>query len=413
MSKTILVIGYVWPEPKSSAAGSHMLSLLKLFKSQNWRVVFATPAQKTDHMIDLSSIDIETHEILLNDSSFDGFVADLNPDYVMFDRFMMEEQFGWRVEQECPNALRILDTEDLQSLRFARQIALKENRSVNRSDFSSDLAKREVAAIFRSDLSLIISDYETEHLKRTYKVDEILIYHLPFMLEKEQLQNDGPAFNERNHFVTIGNFRHAPNWDSVLYLQEIWPHIRKQLPEAELHIYGSYPAKKATQLNNPKTGFLVKGWAEDALEVLRNARVCLSPLRFGAGIKGKLLDAMRTNTPSITTSIGAEGMHGELPWPGKVIDDLDGIVAAAVKLYQDETAWNQAVGSIKQLLVERYDGDKTGSQLIERITEIESDLDNHRLNNFTGEILKHHSHRSTKFMSKWIEEKNKNQSIIE
>lgn len=65
--------------------------------------------------------------------------------------------------------------------------------------------------------------------------------------------------------------------------------IRKQLPKAELHIYGAYPPPKATQLHQPKEGFLVKGWAEDAAEVVKHARVLLAPLPFGAGLKVSLL----------------------------------------------------------------------------------------------------------------------------
>ena len=110
---TLLVIGYVWPEPSSSAAGRHMMSLLRFFKRNKWQVVFASPAKTTDFMLDLSEEDIESVAIELNNSSFNRYIEQLQPDAVMFDRFMMEEQFGWRVAESCPNAIRILDTEDL------------------------------------------------------------------------------------------------------------------------------------------------------------------------------------------------------------------------------------------------------------------------------------------------------------
>ena len=101
---------------------------------------------------------------------------------------------------------------------------------------------------------------------------------------------------------------------------------------SELHIYGSYPPPKATALHNPKTGFHIKGWAKDAQEVMEQARVCVAPLRFGAGIKGKLLDAMKLQTPNVTSVIGSEGMlpQGELQWPGAVADDIDEFVEQAV-----------------------------------------------------------------------------------
>ena len=408
MSVKVLVIGYVWPEPKSSAAGSHMLSLLRLFKQQNWQVTFATPAQKTEHMIDLSLEEIETAEIQLNDSSFDDWVSKLQPDIVMFDRFMMEEQFGWRVEQACPQALRILDTEDLQSLRNARHKAIKQDLKFEISDLlSSDLAKREIAAIYRSDLSLIISDYEITLLQNHFQISDSHIHHLPFMLDLKKLDSDSPDFEQRNHFVTIGNFRHEPNWDGVLYLQSIWPLIRKELPETECHIYGSYPPKKATQLNNPKNGFLVKGWAEDVNEVMRNARVCLSPLRFGAGIKGKFIDAMQCGTPIVTTDIGAEGMTGDLPWPGLIANDVESIARNAVELYQNKNLWNKSQQAIQPLLKDRYDGEKLGKELIAKISLLQNNLTQHRQQNFIGAMLNHHTMKSTQYMSKWIEAKNK------
>jgi len=404
--KKILVIGYVWPEPNSSAAGSHMMSILRLYKQQNWQVEFATPSQPTEHMIDLASEGISSQSITLNCDSFDTYITDYQPDIVMFDRFMMEEQFGWRVEKNFPKALKILDTEDLQCLRHARHQAYKAERELTREDLFSDIAKREIAAILRSDISLIISSYEMELLVNTFKVDDSLLYHLPFMVDLGKCPSKTLCFSERKHFMTIGNFRHAPNWDAVLYLQKIWPLIKKRIPEAQLHIYGSYPPPKATALHNPKTGFLIKGWAENALTVMEESRICLAPIRFGAGIKGKLLDAMIMQTPSITTSIGSEGMHDQEPWPGVITDDMSEFVEAAVRLYNNEEEWLTAQQNAVSLLAARYNSHLLGPQLISKITETEKNLVQHRLNNFTGAMLKHHSMTSTKYMSQWIAAKN-------
>ncbi|RJG40282.1 glycosyltransferase [Motilimonas pumila] len=404
----VLVIGYVWPEPNSSAAGSHMMSLLRLFKAQQWSVTFASPAQTTEHMQDLNAEGIEVVNIALNCSSFDDFIAELQPELVMFDRFMMEEQFAWRVEKVCPDAMRLLDTEDLQCLRQGRHQALKQQRPFEPlQDLSSDIAKREIAAIYRSDLSLIISDYEMQLLQRHFAMPATLLHHLPFMLDASSLQGNSLSFDERQHFVTIGNFRHAPNWDCVLWLSQLWPAIRKQLPHAEMHIYGSYPPPKATALSNPKTGFLVKGWADDAQQVLASAKICLAPLRFGAGIKGKLIDAMQTQTPSITTSIGSEGMMAQDNWPGLIAANEHEIVTAAVALYQDADLWQKKQLRCHELIKQAYHGEWLGAALIERIKRLRSQLATHRQQNFTGAMLRHHSMKSTQYMSQWIELKNK------
>jgi len=407
--KKVLAIGYVWPEPNSSAAGSHMMSLLRLFKRQGWSVEFATPAQETEHMIDLSEEGITSQSIQLNCDSFDQYIEELQPDVVMFDRFMMEEQFGWRVEKVCPNAFKLLDTEDLQFLRNARHEAVKKETELTKAHLYSDLAKREIAAILRCDLSLIISSYEMKLLQSEFNIDQKLLHHLPFMVDLNALPESTKSFEERKHFMTIGNFRHAPNWDAVLQLQKIWPKIRKQLPDTELHIYGSYPPPKATALHNPKTGFHIKGWAKDAQEVMEQARVCVAPLRFGAGIKGKLLDAMKLQTPNVTSEIGSEGMlpQGELQWPGAVADDIDEFVEAAVALYKDEEKWLKAQSQCHSILEAHYEQNQLGDTLIERLTALESELESHRLDNFFGSMLKHHSMASTKYMSQWIAEKNK------
>ncbi|MFT5705559.1 MAG: glycosyltransferase involved in cell wall biosynthesis [Shewanella sp.] len=402
----VLVIGYVWPEPDSSAAGTHMMSLLKLYRQQGWQVEFATPAAPSDHMTDLASEGMTSKHITLNCDSFDCYLLEFTPDIVMFDRFMMEEQFGWRVEKHCPNALKILDTEDLQCLRHARHQAHKSERTLTQTDLYSDLAKREIAAILRCDISLIISSFEMALLQSQFNIDPSLLHHLPFMVDLNQCQTETKDHSQRQHFMTIGNFRHAPNWDAVLYLQKIWPLIRKQLPQAELHIYGSYPPPKATALNNPKTGFLIKGWADDAYQVMEQSRVCLAPIRFGAGIKGKLLTAMIMQTPSVTTSLGSEGMHQDEPWPGHVTDDIEAFVQAAVDLYTQEPLWLEAQQHAAALLTARYDGQILGQQWMGKLSHTLAHLEEHRLNNFTGAMLKHHSMASTQYMSQWIAAKN-------
>ena len=405
----VLIIAYVWPEPDSSAAGGRMMQLIGFFQRQGWPVTFASPAVDSTHMPDIAALGVRKVGIELNNASFDRFIHGLAPDLVLFDRFMMEEQFGWRVEQQCPRALRVIDTEDLHCLRDARHRALKAGRPMTTADLFSDLAKREVAAILRCDLALMISDVEIGLLTERFGVAPALLHHVPFMLDPVVADNAGwPSFAERRHFISIGNFRHAPNWDAVLQLREdIWPRIRAHLPDAQLHVYGAYPPPKASQLHQPRRGFHVLGWAEDAGQVMRQARVCLAPLRFGAGIKGKLVDAMRCGTPSVTTSIGAEAMHGDLPWGGAIEDQPEAFAAAAVALYEDEAAWHDAQARGLQILNRFYNRSRHEQALLARLEQLRVSLDEHRLANFTGAMLRHHSMKSTQYMAQWIEAKNK------
>ena len=411
IKNSVLIIGTVWPQPNSTAAGNRMLQIIEQFQLQNWDVIFACSAAKSEFMIDLKALNVATETIKLNDSSFDDFVIKLNPSVVVFDRFMIEEQFGWRVAENCPSCLRILDTEDLHFVRNVRFENYKKGKIASESDYlKSEITKREIASIYRCDIALIISETEIELLTTTFKIDPQLLHYLPFLLN-EISENDFPnfpPFEARNHFITIGNFRHEPNWNAVLYLKEtIWPLIRKQLPKAEMHVYGSYVTAKATQFHNVSDGFLIKGRAENAKDEIKKARVLLAPLRFGAGIKGKLTDSMECGTPSVTTSIGAEGMSGNLEWNGIITDAVLEFASAAVLLYSDEKKWKTAQSNGIKIINSRYNKIVFGKLFIEKITTTQTNLENHRLANFIGELLQHQTLKSTKYMSKWIEEKNK------
>ena len=410
MRKHLLIIGFVWPEPKSSAAGSRMMQLIEVFHSEEYHITFASPCAKSDNAFNLESIGVSQVSIELNNSSFDVFIKKLNPNVVLFDRFMMEEQFGWRVKEQCPDALRVLDTEDLHCLRKGRQQAFQDDKPFDESYLFHDIAKREVASIYRSDLSLIISEAEMHILKYQFKVDESLLLYLPFMLNSisEEDIKTLPKFENRNHFITIGNFLHEPNYNAVLYLKEtIWPLIRKQLPKAELHVFGAYASQKVNQLHNDKEGFLIKGFAEDVNVVMQNARVCLAPIRFGAGLKGKLVDAMKNGTPCVTTSIGAEGMFGHIEPNGFIEDNPKLFSNKAIALFQNETICKAKVENGFDLINQRFNKIKQQQKLIGFVKATTQQIKQHRLNNFTGQMLHHHMLQSTKFMSKWIEEKNK------
>ncbi len=408
--QNILIIGFVWPEPNSSGAGTRMLQLIDLFQQQGWKITFASAASDSDFMFDLTSIGVEKVSIALNDSAFDAFVKALDPSIVLFDRFMVEEQFGWRVAENCPDALRILDTIDLHSLRLARQKASKAQRDFGVDDLFSDTAKREIASMLRSDLSLLISESEMELLQNQFKIDPQLLHYLPFIVDPidANAESQWPTFEERKDFIFIGNFLHEPNWDAVQFLKtDIWPLIRKQLPEASMRIFGAYPSQKVFQLHKPEEKFLIMGRAENAVEVVKNARVVLAPMRFGAGAKTKLLEAMQCGTPSITTTIGAESMPGNLPWNGVITDETPEMVTAAIQLYTEKELWRLAQQNGIAIVNDRYSKVLFAGHFIARILAVQADLKKHRLDNFVGAILQHHTMASTKYMSKWIEEKNK------
>jgi len=405
---SLLIIGQTFPEPTTTAAGGRMLQLIEMFISHGYAITFASSASSSEKSFNLDSIGVATQQIAINDSSFDDFVRQLNPTLVLFDRFITEEQFAWRVTQSCPKALKILDTEDLHFLRKARQQALKNATDVKDSNLFTETAKREIASILRCDLSLIISEFEMKLLTDTFAVSKEILYYLPFMVTKLPDSSNFPEFEQRTNFMTIGNLLHGPNVDSVLYLKkEIWPLIKKQLPQAQLYIYGNYAPQHILELHNQKQGFYIMGWADSVAHVMQKARVCLAPLRFGAGLKGKLLDAMLYGTPGVTTSIGAEGMYGDLPMPGVIADTPERFAERSVAIYSNKIKWQQNTQRGVEIIKERYNGKAISRDFMTRLDALKTNLKLHRQAHFIGQILQHQSLQASKYLSKWIEEKNK------
>jgi glycosyltransferase involved in cell wall biosynthesis len=402
--KQLVIIGSVWPEPTSTAAGNRMLQLISLFQEQDYSITFLCSASPSEFSFDLNQISVATQSIQLNDNSFDLLIKELNPTVVLFDRFMIEEQYGWRVMENCPNALRILDTEDLHFLRKARELAFKQNRELVFEDYISDTFKREMASIYRCDLTILISEYEMQLATETFKIDQALLYYLPFL--SDEINTNVPKFEERQHFVSIGNFLHEPNWQTVLQLKKHWKSIKTQLPEAELHIYGAYVSEKAKQLHNEKEGFLIKGRAESVIDVYSKARILLAPIPYGAGLKGKLFEAMQLGLPSVTTLMGAEGMNGALDWHGFIASDDTDFIAKTVELYTNKSLWDTAQKNGNKIIEKRFKTSLFATDFMNKVEYIQENLTTHRNQNFLGQIVQHQSLQSTKYMSKWIEAKN-------
>lgn len=409
-------IAMVWPEPTSSAAGWRSLQLMEIFKRAGYETHCLSSSMQNQFSESLQASGVHTHPVLLNDSKFDQLIQEIDPSIVMFDRFVTEEQFSWRVKNACPEATRVLDTCDLHFLRKAREAALK-NGSTLAAIQSAEIplktedAIREVAAIYRSDLTLVVSDFELQLLIQKFQIPTSLLELSRLLCPKPSTKNSKNterwSFKDKTDFVFIGNFRHNPNADAVRWLkQELWMKIRKSLPTTSVHIYGAYPPKDMMAFHDPRNGFLMHGHATDALEAIAMRRINLAPLRFGAGIKGKLIDGWRVGTPCVATSIAAEGMTDEYPLGGLIGNDAESFANAAISLYQDESQWTLAQQHGNQLLHELYDFDAGAYRLLNQVTKISSSLESHRASNFIGDLLWHQMHRSTEYFSRWLELKN-------
>ncbi len=373
------------------------MSLVRAFREAGWETHFAsgakaTPGEEGARGIEmLRALGVTTHFVAPNDPAFDPWIAALRPDFAIFERFLIEEQFGWRIHEASPATIRVLDTVDLHFVRTGKK--------------NDDL--REVASIYRSDLTLLISPHENELLANPpYSVPQSLLEIFGFCYDPAP-----PLSIQGSGFVVIGNFRHAPNSDGVLWLkQQIWPHIRKQLPQAHVNIFGAYPSREMMDLSDPGQGFFVKGHTENACETLSKYRVNLAPLRFGAGLKGKIADGWWSGIPAVTTSVGAAGMRlsgTSGVFGGEIEDDPKRFAEKAIQLHEDSARWREAVLIGRATLAQHWDYRTQSSSLLQRLGNLRLEIDASRASNFTGKMLRHHAHQSTKHLSRWIELKNR------
>jgi len=139
---------------------------------------------------------------------------------------------------------------------------------------------------------------------------------------------------------------------------------------------------------------------------MQKTKVCLAPIRFGAGLKGKLVDAMQNGTPCVMTSMASEGMFGDLQPDGFIEDDPELFAEKAIELYTNENLWKQKQSNGYEVINKRFDRIFFQKELLKDTELTNQQLNEKRLNNFTGQMLNHHTLQSTKYMSKWIAEKN-------
>ena len=355
----------VWPEPSSSAAGVRLDYLIRLFIREGFELHFSSTAEQGPYSALYEDLDgVYRHNLDPNSSEISVKLAQINPDVVVFDRYPTEEQFSWHVMEACPKAIRILDTEDLHGLRRARQLTLEElenkgglthlyvaEHEIKPTSVYNTIALREMVSMHRSDLSLVVSDVELSYAQKYYGIPINQLMYLPILSSRlfepfEPLNNDMST-----NACFIGNFKHIPNRDAVHFLRyQLWPHINKALSgqgdaNSECHIYGAYMDAKMERLHNPSIGFHMKGRVDDVYSTMAGYGVLLAPLRFGAGVKGKILDAISMELPVVTTPIGSEGLSVHLDgvdFPGYVAKTVEEFKQSAVKCLSTSTQnrWN-------------------------------------------------------------------------
>jgi O-antigen biosynthesis protein len=423
----VALVSNLYPHPSASAAGVRTSFMLDRFTKDPSieRVYFLTGATPND-AIEKSYPEVTFFHMPPNDTpGIESVLEKIGTDLsiVIFDRFYAEEAYSFHFRRHCPDAIRVVDMQDMHSLRLGRQRVILDTHDedsadedpFNRLDESiqyeppaqDEKLQRELASLHRSDLVMVCSPHEIVLLtKFGLRSDKIIA--ASFWVDSTKAAQP-TTFGSRNNFVFLGGFKHPPNVDGVKVLAEyIWPRIHQRLPESSLNIYGAFCPSHLMSKFNSSPNLYVHGFAPSLEDILTQHRVMLAPIRFGAGIKGKIVDAWRFGLPVVSTDIGAEGMNSaDGDWGGKIANTVNGYVEAAVNMYSDSPDWANASRRGTKLLHELF----SVTQWDHVMTKLKHALeyrDSLRSKDYQGAILWHQTARSTEFFSRWIECKNKN-----
>ena len=236
------------------------------------------------------------------------------------------------ISKYCKNAKILYHTIDLHFLRMEREFAM--NKSTAEMTQIQEIKEKELLAISKSDASIVHSTEEYEILKG--QVDEQRLHVFPLILSTNDSVSE---FIDRDGIVFVGGYRHMPNVDAVQYFSsEVMPIISVMDPHIKFHIVGSHMPDEIKDLSSDN--IIVHGFIDDLTDFLGKRRVSIAPLRYGAGIKGKIGTAMASGLPVVASTIASEGMNLSAGKNILIADSPIEFANSIVHLYKDSQLWN-------------------------------------------------------------------------
>lgn len=255
-------------------------------------------------------------------------------DLVLLYRLEMADLFLNAARRYCPNAKILFSVVDLHFLREARQAEVE--GSALRKWHALAARRRELRVVRNADCSLVLSEVERAVLGTLVPNARVAVIPL-----QRDIPGRRAGFAQRSGVLFIGGFQHPPNVDAARYLlATIWPQIRQRLPGTMLHVIGDVPPTDIAALSGTG-GIEIHGHVADIAPFFERCRVSVSPLRFGAGVKGKIGTSMSYGLPCVATSVAAEGMGLTAGTDVLVADDPESFAAAVARLHTDDILWEQ------------------------------------------------------------------------
>jgi glycosyltransferase involved in cell wall biosynthesis len=333
--KRILVIDARPPTPEQDAGSLRMFNFLQLLRRMGIKVTFISDTLQRNRCTGiLESLGMENlHSPQINDIAKFLQQHSAAYDYAILSRLAVAEKYIDLIKKYAPGTKVVFDTVDLHYLRSEREALTKADDNLKRC--AAECKKRELAVARKAHATLVVSPVEKQILEK-----ECPRIRIEVVSNIHEIRARGGEFSNRRGLLFIGGFFHTPNVDAVLFFaRNIFPLVEKALPDVCFHIIGSNPPDEISRLANLR--ILVHGFVPDVGPFFNTCKVSVAPLRFGAGIKGKINQSQAYGVPVVATSLAVEGMQLEHGESVLVADTPEKFAEAIVSVYTNENLWNR------------------------------------------------------------------------
>lgn len=336
-SKRVLVLDSDTLRPDKDAGSLLVFGLLKMLRAYGYQVTFA-PSENYFYVPGYTErLQAEGFEVL-----YEPTVRNLSDhlnlypnryDLVILVRPDVFNDNYNCVRDYCGEVPIIFHTVDLHFLRMEREAALNNDLLLKKR--ASIMKLREFECIEKSNLTIVVSGAEKEILEKEALLGRVEILQIPVSLSRPKT-----IFSMRKNILFVGGFNHTPNLDAVLYFaKEVLPIVLKSFPDIIFNVVGPNPPEEL--LNLQGRNIKVHGYVKDLNEFFESARVSVAPLRFGAGIKGKVATSMAHGVPVIATDLALEGMGLVAGKNCIIANGAEEFANAICQLYVDENLWRK------------------------------------------------------------------------
>jgi len=334
-TRRVLVLDHCTPTPDHDSGSIDVYNIMLLLREMEFQVTFIPEDNflympKYTKALQRNGIEVLYAPYTMNiESHLKGFGS--RYDLVFLIRVGVADRHLNTVRKLCPNAKILFHTVDLHFLRMLREADMTAD-PVKRQN-AEEMKLLELNLIKAADVATVISDHELSLLSKIIPREKIRL--LPYSRHNEGTNVD---FKNRRNIAFVGGYQHAPNVDAVQYfVSEIMPLLRRRLPGVRFYVVGSKPPAEIKAL--VAEDVIITGFVEDLSPFLDRIRVSVAPLRYGAGIKGKIGTAMAVGLPTVATSLAVEGMSLTNEENILVADGEVAFSDAVARVYEDEQLW--------------------------------------------------------------------------